>query len=381
MKICVFHNSYRLQGGEDSVVRSEVDLLRQNGHDVLEIKAANQDISSLGYINAAISSTWSSKYYNIATNAISDFNPDIVHAHNYFPLISPSIFWASRQHNIPTVFTLHNFRLACIGAQLFRDDKICTFCLGKSPFFGVRHRCYRSSYLQSLLLATSNFVHSKLGTFKHKINAYIALNNFCKNIFIQHGLPEHKLHVKPNFILDPSITVGTKIPRGIYVGRFSTEKGILPLIRSLKALNISNFLFVGDGPLLEHIRSAGFEAFPWLPQSKVLQLISESMFLVIPSLWFECYPRTLVEAFACSVPVVAPNHGSFPELIIDGDNGILFNPNDMSSLTIALAFCYSNCDSLAEMGLLARKHYEMLLRPEINYQTMMSIYAAAQSSQ
>ncbi|GAB1545537.1 glycosyltransferase [Scytonema sp. NUACC21] len=387
MKILIAHNRYKYAGGEDAVVQAECTLLKSYGNDVLLWELDNDSIVGIqGKLTAAFSAVYSSTSRKQIAEKISDFRPDVVHVHNFFPLLSPALYDPCRDANIPVVQTLHNYRLGCPKAMLFRDGKICEDCINKAvPWSGVVNGCYRGSRLQSAAVATMLTVHSLRGTWQNRVDAYIALTKFHKAKMVQAGLPEEKICIKPNFVLSPDSPSQSSKSKNyaLFVGRLSEEKGLATLIDAYAQGNISIPLkIVGEGPMAEalhqqvHNRGLG-EAIAFLGrQSKatVLELMYNSQFLVFPSIWYEGFPLTIAEAFACSLPVVAPKLGSMAEIVSDGITGLHFEAGNSLDLATKINWAIANPDTINAMGTNARCTYEAKYTPEANYKQLMEIY-------
>ena len=205
MRILMLHNRYRIRGGEDSVFESERDMLRAAGHEVETWEKSNDDIQEAGFFakfRLAVGTVWSRSSYREMRRRIAEFHPDVVHVHNFFPQFSPSVFWACAREGVPTVLTLHNYRLVCLVGYLFRmrECRICEDCLGRLPLRGVWRRCYRDSLQASATLATMLVVHRVIGTWRRKVTRFIALTDFSREKFIAAGIPAEKIVVKPNVV-------------------------------------------------------------------------------------------------------------------------------------------------------------------------------------
>ena len=255
--ILLVHNRYRQRGGEDRVVDSEIALLRDNGHKVVTYIPDNLDISQKGPL-LALQTIWNKKTYSDITKIIVTDKPAIVHFHNTLPLVSPSGYYAAGAMGIPVVQTLHNYRLSCVNALLFREGHACEDCLGNFVAWrGVTRRCYRNSYASSATVAAVSSIHRLMGTWRSKIDAYIALSEFSRRKFIAGGLPADKITVKPNLISDkPAID---RRPRGyiLFVGRLSAEKGIEILLKAWERLaHPVELRIAGDGPLADLVQQA-----------------------------------------------------------------------------------------------------------------------------
>ncbi len=251
MKILSIHNRYQLAGGEDGVVQIEKSLLEVNGHQVYLLEVTNDDIKNAwDKVTTAVGAIYSYAAKKLVSQKINEFQPDVVHVHNFFPLLSPSIYDACQEHGVPVVQTLHNYRLACPKAIPFRDGKVCEDCFGKLiPWSGIVHGCYRNSRLQSSVVATMNSWHQLRGTWQKRVNGYIVFTQFQKEKMVQAGLPEQKIYIKPNFTfsVDFSDQSHQRHDYLLFVGRLSEEKGVAVLINAYLQHNLSTPLkIVGD---------------------------------------------------------------------------------------------------------------------------------------
>jgi glycosyltransferase involved in cell wall biosynthesis len=373
------HNAYQQRGGEDAVVDAEIKLLRSYGHKVVEYRRSNEELNKMSRSSAALQTFWSRGAAHKAAELITLENIDVVHCHNTFPLISPAVYWAAARARVPVVQTLHNFRLICPQALMLRNDAPCEDCVGHVPWRGVMHGCYRDSRLQTGVLAGMITAHRVLGTWRDKVARYIALNEFCRQKFIQGGLPANRIVVKPNFVDAGPAPVRIKRLGALYVGRLSQEKGISVLATAMRRLQGRvGLTVVGVGPqadLLDNL--PGVRLLGALPGNEVMELMRHTQMLVLPSICYENFPRTLVEAFGCGLPVVASRLGGMAHLIDHDRNGLLFDAGSANALAAAMDSLASDPQRCAEMGLAARQTYEESLTPEINYKMLMQIYEDA----
>lgn len=376
-RILVVHNKYQQRGGEDSVVDAEIALLEQNGHRVVLFEKNNHDIVDLPKLQLALGTVWSNPSAKEFASALDSFKPDIVHVHNTFPLISPAIYWVAHRHNVPVVQTLHNFRLFCPQGMLLRESKVCEECLGRLPWRGVIHKCYRQSYVQSAVLSSMLVTHRLVGTWQTKVSRYIALNNFCRDKFIAGGLPADKISIKPNFVDFGTPEIYTRSGL-LYVGRLSHEKGISTLAKAMQIEPHLSMRVAGTGdeePLLKPL--SNITLLGMLNQDAIRDEMYRASALVMPSIWYENFPRTLVEAFACGLPVVASRIGALAELVEDGVTGLLFDPSNSEDLAKKIRWIRENPEAMEKMGQSARQHYLNSFTPEINYEQLISIYRQA----
>lgn len=378
MRILVAHNSYMQRGGEDAVVEAEVALLRHHGHQVTLLERDNHEIGNIGTGRLALDTLWSNDTVRRCRIAITDFRPDVIHIHNTFPLISPSIYWAAA--GVPVVQTLHNFRLLCPQAMLLRDGRVCEDCVGHLPWRAAVHGCYRGSRAQSALLGGMLATHRALGTWSGKIARYIALNEFCRAKFIAGGLPAERIAVKPNFADVPTAPAGPDGERrgGLFVGRLSPEKGVALLLDAMDLVPGADIRIAGDGPLRGLVAARQEpRRLGALAAGAVLDHMGRAAYLVMPSLWYENAPRTLIEAFACGLPVIASRLGALAELIDDGRTGLLFEPGNAADLADRIRWTESNPAELRRMGAAARAEYEARYTPQANYLRLAEIYREA----
>ena len=382
IRVLVVHNAYQQRGGEDRVVEDEIEMLRSRGHEVSISSRDNKSIAANGAIPLFMNVLWSRESAANFRADIRSFQPQVIHVHNTFPLISPSIYWQAAAANIPLVQTLHNFRLLCVQAMFLQNDKVCEDCLGKLPWRGVVHRCYRGSAPQSATAVAMLGLHRSIGTFRNKITRYIALSEFAKAKFVESKqISENRIAVKPNFVdveLDHSVVARRG---GLLVGRLSHEKGIHVLATALDKILDCEIDVIGTGP--EQIKLEGkrrIRLLGWQEKRFIYDKMRTAKYLLLPSICYENFPRTLVEAFACGLPVIASRLGALPELIKEGHNGLMFTPGSPDDLASKIAWAEAHPESMAEMGRNARITYEKNYTADKNYAQLLQIYAEAIAS-
>jgi glycosyltransferase involved in cell wall biosynthesis len=377
-RVLVVHNAYQQAGGEDRVVADEVALLARKGHEVLQMRRDNHEIALTGRLRLAADTLWSRRTHREALELLRRCRPDVVHVHNTLPLVSPSLYWACAEAGVPVVQTLHNFRLACPQAMFLREDGVCERCLGQAPWPAVLHGCYRGSRAQTAVVAGMLALHRGLGTWRDKVARYIALNEFCRAKFVQAGLPADRVVVKPNFA-DVEADAAPGPRRGfLFVGRLSPEKGVATLAQAWDASAGLALRVAGTGPAGADIASrAGVTMLGALPPDAVLREMRGARALVLPSIWYENFPRTLVEAFGAGLPVIASRLGAMAELVEHGVTGLLFTPGDARDLAGQLRWAEANPRRLAEMGDNARRRFEQAYTADINHDRLVGIYREA----
>jgi glycosyltransferase involved in cell wall biosynthesis len=382
MRILLAHNRYQHKGGEDSVFLAEGNLLRENGHEVLEYTKSNDSIKQHGSIRVAIDAIWSNQSYKELRKTFRDSKPDVVHVHNYTPQISPAIFHAAHAEKIPIVQTLHNFRMVCVAGMLMRNGAICEKCVEKRVKWpGVMHGCYRNSRLASATVASMLSIHHALGTWHNKVTRYITLTDFQRNKLIAAGYPAERLVVKPNFCPDSELIAASNADRsrGMFVGRLSNEKGIDVLVDAARKCSTPIDL-VGSGPKLEAVQAAApdnLHVHGYVNDDDMRRIQETALFLVLPSIVYEGFPMVIPEAFSMGIPIIASRHGGMQEIIDDGVTGLHFTPGDANDLAEKIKWASDNPDKMREFGRTARHVYKTKFSPTQNLDILTGIYRDA----
>lgn len=378
LRVLVAHNFYQQRGGEDSVVDAEIGLLQARGHDVDLFSRHNDELAQIGQFAAVVQTLWSRRTVTDLARRITSFRPDLIHAHNTFPLISPSLYAAAASAGVPVVQTLHNFRLLCPQAMFLRAGRVCEDCLGRFPWPAVRHRCYRNSAPQTAVVASMIGVHRMIGTYRTRVGRYIALTEFSRAKFIAGGLRGEQIAVKPNFVDGPAPENERQRSGALFVGRLSSEKGTRVLARAAATRQPAVIDVVGTGPEQASLEaSPGIRVLGWQVPDAIYARMREAACLVVPSICYENFPRTIVEAFACGLPVIASRLGAMAEIVSDGATGLLFEAGNADDLARKMAWAEANPAALREMGANARREYEAKYTPAVNYHQLMTIYADA----
>jgi glycosyltransferase involved in cell wall biosynthesis len=384
MKILVAHNRYQFSGGEDAVVRDEAELLRRRGDTVELLEQDNEAIYGLrGKVAASAAVFYSADSRRRMKQAIDDFRPDVVHIHNWFPMLSPSIILEADQSAVPIVQTLHNFRMICANALLYRNGGVCTDCIGKMlPLDGVVHGCYRGSRTGSAIVAAAYAFHRFAHTW-NRVDLFIAVSEFERGILVGGGLPAERVVVKPNFVGSDTWKAERNTEDvALFVGRLSPEKGIRTLLSAWRTDKIPLRLrIIGDGPMADEVRTfatgrGGVEYLGLQPQDAVYREMAKARFLVFPSEWFETFGRTVVEAFAQGTPVLAADLGSVRELVDEGVTGCRFVPGNVDAL-VAGAHRFPGGKDYEQMRANCRSLFLSRFTAGMNYELLIEIYAKA----
>jgi len=378
MKILQVHNHYQFSGGEDTVFSNEYKLLAYYGHEVLQFTKSNKDIDNYNIFQKSrlfFNAVYSRSAFEEILKIIEENKPDVCHIHNTLALITPSIYYACKERGVPVVQTLHNYRLMCANAYLFRNGKVCEECIGKSLYHSVKYGCYRNSRLQTFVLARTIEWNKKQGTWNNLIDAYIALTEFSKQKFIEGGLPENKIFVKPNFLFEDPNYSEKNGGFFLFAGRLDVTKGFNVLIKAAEKLPDVKFKVAGDGTLRSNLDGVlNIEYLGQLNRNDLILELKKSSAIIFPSVWYETFGLSIIESFACGKPVIASNLGAMAGLIENGKTGLLFEPGNVDDLVKKILWAKNNPEKMKEMGLNARKEFEEKYTPEKNYKILMNIY-------
>jgi glycosyltransferase involved in cell wall biosynthesis len=382
MRVLMLHNFYREPGGEDTCFFAECQMLRRQNDEVSTIELRNDSTVGMSKVALAVNTLWNRQSYAAVAQRILEFQPDVLHCHNTFPLLSPAVYYAASYAGVPVVQTLHNYRLLCIKGILFREGKICEACLGGAiPWRGVTRRCYHGSVVQSASVASLLIGHRALGTWRRKVDLFLAVSAFARERYIAGGFDPASIIVKPNTLSVEPIEDDGGAGYALVVGRLSEEKGLATVLAAWqKAPGNPRLLIVGDGPLrrLENGYPEG-DSVKFLGQrtpEQVYHLMGKAAFLIAASEWYETFGMTIIEAFACGTPVIAARIGAYPELVEDGVTGFLFPPGDVDGLQNAVDRLLRSPTPQA-MRHAARRRFEESFAQARNYDMLMIAYEAA----
>lgn len=381
----MLHNRYLVPGGEDQSTAAEVALLRDHGHEVELLEEDNRRVEQLGKARTAVRTVWSSESYRRIDVKLRSGSFDIMHVQNFFPLWSPSIYYAASRNRVPIVQTLHNYRLMCVNTFFFRDQEICEDCLGRLlPWHGVVHACYRNSRAASAVVAAMTGTHKLAGTWRKRVNTYIAVSEFTRQKYIAGGFPAEQIVVKSNFI-HPSPEPGAGGGGyALYVGRLSPEKGIATMLEAWKGADRALPLkVVGQGELAELVINAAsscsqVEYLGAKSLDEVFDLMRCAEFLIFPSEAYETMGRTVMEAFAVGTPVVASRLGPPGTMVVSGETGFHFAPANVTELREKVEWCSANLDQVRSLRSAARRAFDSGYTGAANAELLLKIYQKAQ---
>ncbi|MFT4933466.1 MAG: glycosyltransferase involved in cell wall biosynthesis [Pseudoalteromonas distincta] len=377
MKILILHNAYQMRGGEDSVVEAEVALLQRAGYDVRLERVSNDGISgSVASAEAFMKAPYDPARARWIRDIVKRDGIALVHVHNAFPRLTPAVHIGASAGGAAVVQTLHNYRLVCANALMLRDGKVCELCLDGHSWPALKHRCYRGS-LPGTLAVVRMQRRMRARLWRDSVDQFVALTGFAAGKFTDSGLPADRISVKPNFRA-PAPTSSASRQGFLFVGRLSPEKGVDVLLDAWRRLPDLHLTIVGDGPDAAALRerAPGNVTFtgPLSPDDVQMHML-RAVALVMPSVWYEGFPMTIVEAYASGLPVIASRLGSLAEIVRHGETGLLFEPGSAELLATALR--EADQLELARMGTTSLEEYQMLYTPERNLEMLLDIYGRA----
>lgn len=371
------HNFYQIGGGEDTVFRNEVQLLRDHGVEVTTYTKDNMSLkkSRLQLLLMPFTTLWSISTYRDVKRLIRENNIQVVHCHNTFPLISPSVYYAAWKCGVPVVQTIHNFRFVCPCGTLFRDGHICEECLQGSLKPAEKYGCYRNSKLQTAVVTAMLRLHRKLGTYR-KLN-YIFLTDFNKDKIAAQLAPKGKLFVKPNFVYAPERVseVSVNKNRFIFVGRLDAYKGTRFVLETFQKHPEWELYAFGIGDLQQWAEAAAqkctnIHLMGFCPQEKIWGIWQSSCALIFASEGYEGFPMTIAESFSLGVPVLTTRLGNQGSIVKASVTGELFALHNSTEFEQGIHMIQTHREHYADGLQNAAAQYA----PQVNFVQLMRIY-------
>lgn len=390
--ILIIHNKYHFPGGEDTVVEQDTKLLEQHGHNVFHYYRSNDELATLSPIQklfVPFRTIFSLKTYREIKALIKEHHIDIVHVHNTFLMTSFSAYYAAKKMKCSLIQTIHNFRLVCPNALLFRNGHICEDCLNSNLLCSVKHKCYRDSTLQSATLAVTLAVHRILHSF-NKPDAYITMTEFNK-LKLGHIIPSEKFYFKANYLepetLDNTLALPSQ-PYFVYASRVERIKGIFTVLEAFRQLPNEHLIVIGSGPDESEVQSyiakyhmKNVTLLGYLPHNQTVTYLADAKAMIFPSLLYEGgFPLTIIESFSVSTPVIVSDSPNISSNIKEGYNGFLFETGSSKSLLEKLKHfnkIASNPEQKQQLQEHAYQSYLDTYTADNVYQRMMEIYNAA----
>lgn len=380
----MLHNSYQLRGGEDVVVEQEYSMLRSRGLDVfLDLTSNNAIHGVTARARTAFQTGFNSQSAATVRRRIAEVRPDVVHIHNFFPLLSASVHQVARQEGVAVVQTMHNYRTLCAAAIFAREGKVCELCLHGSRLNALRYRCYRNSMVGTAAVVNMQRIIKKRNLLSDNVHQFIALSGFAKKKLVEGGFPADRISIKPNFLasMKESLPVDPDNRHGaLYVGRLSPEKGLSVLLDAWRSLGHVPLRIAGDGPLKDELLRNLPSGVIYLGQLSPADIKKEMMaaaMLILPSTCYEGLPMTIVEAYSVGLPVIASRLGSMAEIVQNHQTGLHFEPGSASDLVRAVYELNENSMLRKNMSMASIEYCRANYSEERNFSQTIDIYERA----
>lgn len=384
MRILIAHNFYQIPGGEDAVARSEIDMLRFFGEEVFTHERHNDELKKLNPLSQLahfVSLSHNRRSYDEMREVLRKHRPQVVHVHNIYYMMTPSVYQACQDEGVPVVQSLHNYRMMCSNGLFYRDGHVCEDCVEKNIWEGVKHKCFRHSTVMTMMMASTLDRLWRAGVWIKNVDRYIVAAEFTRKKYTACGIPAEKIAYKPHFIHPDLGKRDCDDGYVLYLGRLSQEKGVDVLLESWRSVKDIPLKIAGIGDLEGKLKKFVFdhqlnnvEFLGFLNQSQCQDVLSKASALVIPSVCYENFPRVVVEAFSRGVPVIASRLGSLAELVEDGKTGLLVEPGDAAAIQRAVRKFFEDRNTMAAMGEEARRVFEQKYTAQTNYHQLIGIY-------
>lgn len=409
MRVLLVNKFWYPKGGSERYTFLLKDLLEANGHEVIPFAmddernlptpwaehfvshvdfweaadAVPNETSALARLSRVV---WSREAARKITEVIAEAKPDIAHLQNFAHQISPSILPVLARHGIPVVWTLHDYKALCPNYRMYTRGLPCERCTGHNYANAIRYRCM-GSWGASAAVALEMYVHHViLNVYGKHLSCVIAPSEFLAGKLIEWGW-KGKVEVIPNFVplermrtgpaaADPLRVTRAHVPAVLFVGRLQEEKGIEDFVEAARLLPAIPFEVIGDGPLAVKSQISNLKCLGVLSPEETAQHIARAAMLVVPSRWYENAPYVVLEAMAAGVPVIASRIGGLPELVRDGETGILVPPRDQGTLAKTIERLYPDEAERRRMGERARVIAATEYGPDRHYQRLLARYDA-----
>ena len=398
MKILLVNKFHYLRGGSEKYYFELANLLKEKGHQIAFFSMQNEKNIKTGEkeyfveeldLNTgsklkALDVIYSKENKKKMAEALEDFKPDIVHINNFQRQLSESIIDAINEKNIPIVFTAHDVQAVCPAiTMLDKDKQICELCMKGKYFNCIKKKCIKNSNLKSVLGAIEGKYYRLKKVYNKKISYIITPSEFYKEKLIEDGENEKNIEAIHNFIHleDYNLDISDK-GYGLYIGRLAKEKGILNLVEAFSRIQGERLYIAGDGPEKEKIEKIienrdlqdNIKLLGYLNQDEVKKYIKNARFIVVPSIWYENCPYSILETQAIGKPVIGADIGGIPELVKDKENGLVYRYNSIDELETKMKLLFENKELAEQYGKKAKEYAEKFYNKETYYDKIIKIY-------
>ena len=398
MKILLVNKFHYLKGGSEKYYFELAELLKKHGHEIAYFSMKNDsnintqekeyfvekiDLNT-GNKLKALSVIYSIKNKKKMKEALEDFKPDIVHINNFQRQLSASIIYAIKGKKIPIIYTAHDVQAICPAITMLDNNKnICEDCMGGKYKNCIKKKCNKGSTLKSIIGALEGHYYRKNKIYTEKIDIIITPSEFYKNKLIQDGIPKEKIKTIHNFVKLEQYNLETQDDGyALYFGRLSKEKGILNLVQAFSKIKYGKLLIAGDGPekeiieqyITENQLQEKIELLGHLNTDEMKETIRKCKFVVVPSIWYENCPYSVMEALSIGKPVIGANIGGIPELVKDRQNGLIYKYDNIDELSQKMMELFKEKELTNKMGNIAKEYANALYDEEKYYNEIIKVY-------
>lgn len=398
MKVLLVNKFHWLNGGSEKYYFELGKLLKEHGHEVAYFSMENEKNIKIGdkeYFVEKIDLNTSSKLkaldviyskvnYKKMLEAINDFKPDVVHLNNFQRQLSASIVKACNDKKVPVVFTAHDLQAICPGITMMDNEKnVCEQCMHGKYMNCVKKKCNKGSTLKSIIGAIEGYYYRNKKIYIKKIDYIITPSEFYKTKLIEDGIPENKIKTLHNFVeLQDYDLQTTDEGYALYFGRLSVEKGIINLINAFSKLEKGTLYIAGEGPEKEQIEKIIKEKklekrvnlLGFLNPTQMKDTIRKAKFIVVPSIWYENCPYSVMETLAIGKPVVGANIAGIPELVKNEQSGLTYKYDDVNDLSSKMKLLFDNDKLVKQYGENAKRQAQEEYGKEKYYEKIINIY-------
>jgi len=406
LKICLVHNAYGKVSGEEVVVEGLATLLAARGHTVLRFSRSSEEIPGkfLGSAQAFLAGIYNPFARRLFGRFLDTYRPDVVHAHNLFPFLSPAILPECTRRRVPVVLTLHNYRFLCPNALLLRVGRPCHECVGGHEWRCVWHNCERS-FAKSLGYALRTAFARRSGLVLRHVNEFICLTEFQRDLHVRAGFPADRMTVVPNPAPEKAgaqklkaemleAQTGRRETEGSrtieqsdsgrqyvgYLGRVSFEKDVPTLVAAARRLPEIPFRVAGSyWRMEESVKHAppNVEFLGHVEGERLREFFAGMRLLAFATRFYEGFPMVLVEAMVRGIPIVCTRIGGLPEIVEDGQTGLLYEPGDAADLAAKISALWKDAALRERLTQAAAAKVQRLYSPDAVYEKLGAVYARA----
>ena len=399
MKVLVANKFHYVKGGAERYYFELARILQRKGHAVVPFAMEHEKnepsehsrffVSRVSFeedsgsrLAKAARVIYSTEARRKIEDLVTTERPDIAHLHNIAHQLSPSILYGLKRRGVPVVQTLHDYKIVCPNYQMFVEGETCERCGAWKYYPAIFHRCMHGSTPFSLVVCVEAYVHQLLGTYGRLVDLFIAPSRQLLERVVAHGVDREKIvHLPYAIELDEYAPRYDSEDYAVYLGRLSIGKGLETLVRAAERARDVEIRILGDGPMADDLkrevesRSLGNVVFlGYRSGEELTSIVAGARFVVVPSECFENSPLTVYEASALGKPVVGSRMGGIPELVLDGETGLLFEPRSDAELADRMSSLWSDPARASAMGRAARERAEREFAPDRHYEAIMRIY-------